>query len=67
MEEAISQAEDIISMADEVPDAGQDFAQSVVESVHEVLETMERTGRVTAKQQEALDNWQRGIEAWIHE
>lgn len=64
--EALDQCERIITMAEDtdIPDEGQEFCESVAASVREVSETIERTGRVTAKQQQALDNWEAGVGSW---
>lgn len=70
-DEALELGEEIIEMIDdEVPDSAKDragdFFEDVATRVRDVMETIERTGRVTPKQAEALENWRRGVAKWIH-
>jgi hypothetical protein len=64
--DTLDQCERIIQMAEDsdIPDEGRGFCEDVAEKVRSVSETIERTGRVTARQQEALDNWESGVGRW---
>lgn len=50
----------------EAPD-GIDFAESAVETAKSIGETVERTGRVTPGQRQAVRNIREGVERWCHE
>lgn len=63
--EAVEQCERIISLCEEVPERGEEFALSVMDSVREVMETIQATRHVTERQKEALDNWEGGVRVWI--
>ncbi len=63
--DALELCDDILYLAVEVPEEGEEFASSVSESCREVQETIERTNRVTDKQFEALENWLQGLRAWV--
>ncbi|NLX99047.1 MAG: hypothetical protein GXY83_23140 [Rhodopirellula sp.] len=63
--EALQQCVRILSLCEEVPERGEEFAGSVADGVREVAETIEEQNRVTADQQRALDNWEAGIAAWL--
>lgn len=65
-EEAVEQAEHIIEMCDDVPDAGLEFAMSVAEKCTDIAEAIERMGKVTAAMQTALDNMEAGVSKWLH-
>lgn len=66
-EEAIGLVDEIRETADMVSDAGQDFAQDVLAKAVSIGETIERSGRASAKQVEALENMLAGLQAWIHD
>lgn len=68
--EATKQCERILEMIeDDVPEAAKEIApaffESVEKSVEDVMETIERSQRVTEKQADALDNWEEGVGKWI--
>lgn len=65
VDEAISELMEIIELCDAVPDAGQDFAESVAFSARSMIQTIERIGRVTAEQRRAIGNWHDGVERWV--
>jgi hypothetical protein len=64
-EEAIEQCNEICELCEEVPERGEDFAISVYEKVKDIRDTIEKTNHVTDAQQQALDNMQAGVKAWI--
>lgn len=64
-DDAISELMEIIEMCDAVPDRGQDFAESVAFGARSMIQTIERTGRVTSEQQRAIGNWYDGVTAWV--
>jgi hypothetical protein len=63
--EAIEQCERIMEKIHDVPEAGEDFAASVSEKVDSIWQWIEEHGRVTPKQQEALDNMESGLDRWL--
>jgi hypothetical protein len=64
-DEAIGELMELIEMCDSVPDRGRDFADSVADGARSMIETIERTGRVTAEQGRAIRNWYEGVWAWV--
>lgn len=70
-EVAYKQGEEVVDTIDDLPsevrDKAESFFESVRDSVIEVMETIERTERVTAKQQKALDSWEAGVRRWIRD
>ena len=65
VKEALEQCENILAMCEDVPERGEEFADSVAAGVCEVAEKIEEQNRVTPDQQRALDNWESGVSAWI--
>jgi hypothetical protein len=64
---AIELCDEIDEMANEVPEPGFDFAESVRERAKAIGETVERLGRVTDAQTQALLNMRDGLAAWLHD
>lgn len=62
---ALTQCEEIINMTGDVPCVGQDFAESVAEKTKAIADNIEQRDRVTEGQQDALDNMQTGVTAWL--
>ena len=65
VKEALELCDDILHLAADVPDEGEEFASSVSESCSDVQATIEQTNHVTDKQFEALENWLQGLRAWV--
>lgn len=70
-DKAIELAESIIDkideeVSDEAKDRATEFFESVREGALSLVQTIQRTGRVSDKQAEALRNWDRGVSRWIH-
>jgi len=65
-EEAIEQAERIAERCEDLPSRAADFGESVAENCREIAANIETHQRVTPGQQEALDNMESGVEAWLH-
>ncbi len=59
------QCSDLIAMASEISGEGCGFAESVIEKVQGISETVGRLGRVTPKQRQAVENMQAGVERWL--
>jgi hypothetical protein len=57
--------EEGLTMAHEVPPAGASFAVSVTKKLQGIHETVTRTERATAKQEEAVTNMVAGIQKWL--
>lgn len=68
IDEALQLAEDIDDIVDNLPgrafDAAGDFLRDVQRKAKEVVATIDRTGRVTPGQMQALVNWKLGVERW---
>lgn len=65
--EAIDQCDRIANKCGEVPEEGLEFAESVLTKVNSMRTWIEEHGRVTPKQQAALDNMESGVDAWLTE
>ena len=66
-DDAIEQANNIIEMTGDLPEAGYDFGESVAEKCRSFIEDIERTRRVTPAQQTALDNMESGVCRWFRD
>lgn len=64
--EAIELSEEIADMANQVPSAGQEFAESVSEQTADIIATAKDRNYVTAKQLDALRNMRDGLARWIY-
>lgn len=62
---AIEQCDRIIEKCGEVPDDGEDFADSVIEKAASIRDWIHKHGRVTDRQQTALDNMESGVDRWL--
>ena len=67
VDQALSIADEINSLIDQVPEAGLDFAVSVEERTADIAKTIEERGRVTEKQTAALGNMLDGLRRWCHD
>lgn len=67
--DAVKQAADIVDSIDNAPeeiaDKAMDFFESVRTGAVSIGETIEKTRRVSEKQQKALDNWEAGVNRWL--
>lgn len=66
-DDAIEQANNIIEMTGDLPEAGYDFGESVAEKCRSMIENLERTRRVTPAQKTALDNMEAGVCRWFRD
>ena len=57
-------AENAVLEADDIPDAGSRFAESVIETLSGIAETIDETKQVTNKQRKAIKNMEKGIRKW---
>lgn len=64
-EDAIRLVGEIEDLAEEVPDAGADFAESVLGKAQSIGETIEDRSHVTENQMAALENMESGLRRWI--
>jgi hypothetical protein len=63
---SLAQAGHILDLIDDMCNEGYaSYGRDVELSVKGVMETIKKNGRVSLKQQDALDGWQAGVEAWI--
>lgn len=65
--DALALCDQIESTAEDVPEAGEDFAMSVTEKAASIRETIERTERVSDNQFTALENFLSGLQRWIRD
>ena len=56
----------IFGLCEEMPSAGQDFADSVLERVRCIERTIVERSRVSNDQMVALENMKAGLEKWFH-
>lgn len=63
--EAIDLCDEIESLAEDVPERGEDFASSVCDQAGGIRETVERLGAATDAQVTALENMKSGLSRWI--
>lgn len=64
---AVKQCDRIIDKCDEIPFEGADFAESIRGKVESIRKWIEQHGRVTPKQQDALDNMESGADRWLED
>ena len=67
VKEALSLAEEIESLASELPEEGEDFGISVIEKAADIARNIEAHGRVTDNQFAALENMLDGLRRWFHD
>jgi G3E family GTPase len=65
--QAIDQCDRIANKCGEITEEGLEFAESVLRKVNSMRTWIEEHGRVTSKQQAALDNMEFGVDAWLTE
>lgn len=68
--QAIQQCDEIVELIDEeLPQKAWDTAPELFEDIREkvasVQETIQNSGEVTERQQNALDNWEDCVRKWI--
>lgn len=63
--EACEQCDRIIELCGDLPDEAEEFSESVVEKCKSMRDWIEENGRVTDRQQEALDNMEAGANRWL--
>lgn len=56
---------EIHELAEQVPEVGQGFAESVLETIKGISETVRETGIATDKQIVALENMRDGLRKWV--
>ena len=64
--EAIELIDGLLDDLDEIPESGEDFAESVRDKITSMREWIEDKERVTEKMETALMNMQGGINKWLH-
>ena len=57
---------ELLADVEELPSRADDFASSVTEKANAILETVERTGRVTDRQEGAIARMANGVGRWLH-
>jgi hypothetical protein len=67
VEAALELVDEIEELAEQMPSAGQEFAESVLANAKSIAATIERSGRVSPAQRKALNNFADGLAAWIHD
>lgn len=63
--EAIAIAAEIQALAEELPDEGEEFGDSVINKAASIAANVEKHQRVTAGQMEALKNMLDGVQRWF--
>ena len=64
-EEALYALEILLDDLDEVPEAGEDFAESVREKAESMKDWIEENEHVTERQLETIENWQVAVSKWL--
>lgn len=64
---AISVVEEIEGLASDIPDDGQDFAESILQKSQDIGKNIEMHNRVTDGQISALENMLNGLRCWFHD
>lgn len=67
VKEALALAEEIESLAGDLPEEGQDFGRSVTEKAADIAANIEAHNRVTDAQFSALQNMLDGLQRWFHD
>ena len=67
VKEALALVEEIESLVEELPDAGEEFGESVLEKASDIAATIEANDRVTDGQMTALENMLDGVQRWFHD
>ena len=65
VKEALSIAEEIESMAADLPEEGEDFGESVAEKAADIAANIKSHNRVTDNQLNALENMRDGLSRWF--
>lgn len=63
--DALDLCDEILENLDDIPVAGEEFADSVREGVESVREWIGTHDAVTDKQATALENWAEGVGRWL--
>ena len=66
-QKAASLIEEIKELAEDIPEAGEDFGMSVLDTTSDIAENIEQRGHVTKKQLAALENMLDGLRRWFHD
>ena len=64
-EEALDRIDELHGLIDELPEVAEDFAHSVLDSSASMARWIEDNERVTQAQFVTIENWVRGVEAWL--
>ena len=67
LERAEDLIEEIDQLLEELPERADDFRQSVSEKTHDISVHMDKYGRVSKKQLNALENMLYGVQKWIRD
>lgn len=65
--EALEIAEEIESLAADLPEEGEEFGQSVSEKAADIAANIEKHNRVTDGQLDALENMLDGLRRWFND
>jgi hypothetical protein len=66
IDEALELAAEIQDLVEELPERAEDFGISVAEQAADIARDIEKKGRVTRKQLEALRNMLAGVQNWLN-
>lgn len=65
VEEAIDLCNEIMQKASEVPEEGEDFAESVAEKAESIKKWIQKHDEVTSAQASSLENMSEALDRWI--
>jgi hypothetical protein len=65
-QQAVEDLDAVLSMCDDVPERGEDFADSVRDGAIDMQEWIKKEKYVSADQRRSIENWKDGLMRWIH-
>ena len=65
VEDALDKLDYLLSILDDIPERGWDFAESVRTGATDMKDWIEENAVVTAAQNESIENWTDGAERWL--
>jgi len=66
-EQAVDDLDSIIGDCEEIPPAGEGFANDVTESAESMRAWITEHEHVTSKQEKVIENWRNGVDRWFRD
>lgn len=61
----LEECAELVGMLGDIDGKGAEWAESATDTVVDISKTVENTGRVTERQDQAIQNIRRGAERWL--